>query len=285
MEERSAARLDDLCLERLRAGGTGTVHSVYRHCVNVLLDGRPVALLAPGGDLSCATAVLAEGEPGRWGLARGDRAESDGTCLRLGGRVAVRWDGADMTGSTLPAGLALTSARARLRRLAEAGRWPEDGGADAYRAEVRRMLERRTAQLVWALCRGGVDAAAGALVGLGFGLTPSGDDVLAGALLTLHTFRGGERGFQAPRRAVLPCLSATTDAGAWMLAGAAEGRGRAALARLLAALSGGGAECEVRLREVVEIGSTSGHDLCLGIRAGMAALFHGGTDNKEQEVK
>ena len=110
------------------------------------------------------------------------------------------------------------------------------------------------------------------LVGLGPGLTPSGDDYLGGIMLALH---GLDRPEAVGRLATL-CLplaaSASNAISRAHLAAAAEGEGGAALHSLLNdMLRGDCARLGARLAEVGRIGQVSGWDGLAGILAVLRA--------------
>lgn len=107
----------------------------------------------------------------------------------------------------------------------------------------------------------GLAEAARVLAGLGVGLTPAGDDVLAGAMLRLHLEGRGEEaatlyGAAAPL---------TTRLSRAFLAAARDGRVNAAWMRLLHTLHTGPAEAlEQALARILVFGATSGADMLLG---------------------
>jgi hypothetical protein len=110
------------------------------------------------------------------------------------------------------------------------------------------------------------------LVGLGPGLTPSGDDVLAGALLALHGLsRGDLAGVLA--RWLRPRLEGRTGPVSLAhLQCAARGEGAAVLHDALAALSSGDPRSlAVALSTVDTLGHTSGWDGLTGMVAVVAA--------------
>jgi hypothetical protein len=103
------------------------------------------------------------------------------------------------------------------------------------------------------------------LLGLGPGLTPSGDDLIGGALVALHALGYPEL---ADRLAValLPAARERTNAISLAhLAAAADGEGSAALHEALGALSAPGTPgLGERLRAVDAIGHSSGWDALAG---------------------
>ena len=126
------------------------------------------------------------------------------------------------------------------------------------------------------LARGGEGApgeAAASLLGLGPGLTPSGDDFLGGAMIALHALG---RGALASRLAgwALPLAPARTGAiSAAHLACAAAGEGSAALHDLLAALLTPGAAGLVEaVKALAALGHSSGWDMLAGAALACAAV-------------
>ncbi len=120
-----------------------------------------------------------------------------------------------------------------------------------------------------------------ALLGRGPGLTPSGDDALAGALLVGHGLRRGTRLAAAVRSR----LGATTAVSAALLEAAADGYAARSVVTLVdAVLSGDASGVRAALPAVLDIGHTSGRDLVTGVAAAveamdeMAATEAGGAD-------
>lgn len=113
--------------------------------------------------------------------------------------------------------------------------------------------------------------AVGTLVGLGPGLTPSGDDALCGALLTLRA--AGSARLGSVRQAVDDRLDRTTSLSASLLRAAMEGYAVPCVVRLASALAAGdGAAAEAALPEVLAIGHSSGSDVVAGLLGALDAL-------------
>jgi hypothetical protein len=105
------------------------------------------------------------------------------------------------------------------------------------------------------------------LLGFGPGLTPAGDDVLAGLLLGSRSDRRAHERVLAEVRA--GGLHRTTALSAALLTDAAEGYAIPVVSRLLAWLAGRGAEpAEDVVGPVVQVGHTSGLALAWGVVAG-----------------
>ena len=110
-----------------------------------------------------------------------------------------------------------------------------------------------------------------ALIGLGPGLTPSGDDFLGGALAALHAFGARERA-RALGEWVLPlCEGATHPISVAHLAAACEGLAGEALHACLCALADGD-DAAPALDAVAAVGHTSGWDALAGAVA-VASAF------------
>jgi hypothetical protein len=110
------------------------------------------------------------------------------------------------------------------------------------------------------------------LVGRGPGLTPSGDDALAGALLVAHALGTGT----ALADAVRARLGATTAVSAALLAAAADGYAARPVVTLVdAAVAGDPSAVRRALPAVLAIGHTSGADTVTGIRAALRSLEAG----------
>jgi len=117
-----------------------------------------------------------------------------------------------------------------------------------------------------------VPAAVRGLIGLGPGLTPSGDDFIGGALITLDAFQQFDTA-EALANWVLPIAEGAT--GAISLAHlhcAARGEGAAALHGAIAAIAGGGDGLKECLEAIDAIGHSSGWDALAGAVTVLRAL-------------
>jgi Protein of unknown function (DUF2877) len=120
-----------------------------------------------------------------------------------------------------------------------------------------------------------VGHAVAALVGLGPGLTPAGDDVLAGALVAMSVV-GDRARREALAAAVRSRLTRTTIVSAAFLEHAGAGRAVPQLARFVAGLAGGRVVGGV-VQDLLRVGATSGVALgwgaVIGLRAAAAAAL------------
>ncbi|TNM49546.1 DUF2877 domain-containing protein [Nocardioides albidus] len=261
-----AVSVDTRLADRLGPGlvSVGSVHSIHDRAVNVRTADGLLCCLATGDLEDAPRTVRIDADS--WATARWDvGAPVD---VDLTGATGWLPSPADLSGLT-PSGL-LRAAAAIDRQL------PRPAGRTDFERASADLLGRRTTQLAAALQA--QDAAATtrtaeALVGLGAGLTPSGDDVLTG-LLVLAAAEGMRLASARPalRAAVADRLEArTTAVSAAMLTEAADGRARQRLHDLVAAIAADSADGDLAtaIRRVREIGHSSGADVLAGMRLGL----------------
>jgi Protein of unknown function (DUF2877) len=139
------------------------------------------------------------------------------------------------------------------------------GGSRAVRLDSSSPLRDRAADVVRD------PSSARSMVGLGTGLTPSGDDALCGVLLALRAAGSGRLG--SVRDAVAAHVGRTTSLSASLLRTATEGYAVPCVVRLASALAGGDLPgAETALPEVLAIGHSSGSDLVAGLCGALDAL-------------
>ena len=109
------------------------------------------------------------------------------------------------------------------------------------------------------------------LVGAGRGLTPSGDDALCGVLLTLRAARAPSGSLTALADAVRAASRRTTGLSATLLQDAADGYAVPPVSRLLALLAATD-DVAPAVRDVLDIGASSGADLLAGVLGALDAL-------------
>ncbi|MFI6787089.1 DUF2877 domain-containing protein [Nonomuraea sp. NPDC050383] len=233
--------------------------------LQVRTDREPSVIAVLGiGATRLPNAVLLAGEPPR--LTVGDDASvGDGAVLlgRLSLRASRWWDPAPPLGEADPA---------RLRDTA-AGLTPGEpalAGEDAVELLASGCASGRLTDVLTAAER---------LVGLGPGLTPSGDDVLAGLLVALRLLgaaTGAARAvWLADRLAATVTYDArtrTTPLSATLLHCAARGQACPEVIAVLRALVGRH-PLEPAVRRLHALGHTSGSDLAQGITIGVHAVL------------
>jgi hypothetical protein len=255
-------------LERLRKAGCGTVLAVFDRSLYLAdASGHLMCLLGPAAEagplhlvaqtaFDCRSVAVAT----RWQLCR--------HCLYLGSlqfdlSEAAVWspDKVELSRNTSPTDVA------QLLRDA-----PVDSAAHAYlcNADITQLVDWR--RVAMPILRGLEDWIGGRssqpditqLVGLGPGLTPSGDDLLGAMLITLHT-TGQQRLRESLSSDVSALLARTHPISAAHLDAALCGQGTAALHAVVAALvSSGTLPAELRAR-LVALGARSGWEMLLGV--------------------
>ncbi len=273
---------------RVRLAGCGAVHSVFARTLNLAGGGAWLALQSPelppvahciqvAWPLRDLREHFAQGGAWRW---EGERLV---IALRARGQVRVSTQGCATWSSPLLAhaahadrgaqrGVALWRECARVA----AGRSVFWGGARTPIAISMSRARRALRLLRRARDARDVEAAARALIGLGPGLTPAGDDALIGwlagmALLPADAVRDGL--VQAAHRVICACLTRTTDVSRAHLEDALAGQfshslslfanalveERQALDRVLHAL-----------QELARFGASSGLDAAAGLLAALS---------------
>ena len=260
--------------ERAFADGThATVHSVHARVVNVLCGDELIAIADDGLDDAPAT-------------IRVPMAGWDAHGLVAGAAVAVSRTGLVLSSPAGDIDVRIEDAPAWLPRLADLSLVPAeslravraciaDGSGDTAPATpfgraAATLLAAGVEALRHAVLAGAPDAitaAARGLLGLGEGLTPTGDDILTGlAFLAAHP--GMRLGAHLPALAAAAAdRDATTLLGAVTVRHAVRGRGRQRLHDLARGIGDGDADLvELAVMRIREIGHTSGEDILTGIR-------------------
>ncbi|WP_433786370.1 DUF2877 domain-containing protein [Actinomycetospora sp. CA-101289] len=222
--------------------GRGRVLAVYRRAAYLSLDGAVIALAdattVPAGPLHVRYDPLPR-------LRAGLAVSTDGVRL-TGGHWALRVDGTVWRGA-LPDPDALT-------------------GDDAP-GELAVLVGAEVADLVRA---GRIEDLAAAVGGRGPGLTPSGDDLLAGVLVVARVRWGAEA---EPRLGAVARGVATTEIARAFLVQAARGRSIAPVHDWLVAVAARRADDAARARtRLLAVGASSGAHLAAGLALAVSQL-------------
>ena len=226
------------------------------------------AVLGPAGWMRLATALPPIGTNARTALG----------AIHIGGITldtthAERWRPAPWPSAVRRKGVLQTLQRLQCLATEQA---PVDGlartvlgAAGDQRSALARVAQPRVGRLrAWVTAR--PSASAGApppvdLLGLGPGLTPSGDDVLCGMLVALHAVGWTDVVHELYAEIARAAPSATSAISAAFLRAAAEGLGCEALHAAIAAILEGRIEALAgRVETLGRIGHTSGWDALAG---------------------
>jgi uncharacterized protein DUF2877 len=234
--------------------GPGTVEAVYRRAAYLRLPGGIVGVVAPDVPLG---PLWIQGHLTMGTLRPGDPATAgDGWLDVAGSRVptgeAPTWRG------SLPDRARLGAVLLFALDVIAAGP-PSALLDDPWRPALRRAEA--------ALGRADLAGTAAALGGLGPGLTPAGDDALAGILLARRALAGANA--EPELLAVARSVNTTELSGA-LLAWAARGQAVEPVHGLLGALAAGDRPAAAAAVErVAALGASSGADLLLGLKLGL----------------
>jgi hypothetical protein len=236
----------------------GTVAGVHRYGVYVAVAGTVVPVLCRDAvALPTAVRLGVASHEIVWGVRAGDDVRVGSGAVRLG-RLEVRatrtWRPARVrVRAGVPGGTTRDGETPLAPLLAPAG--APDWLVRGARAAVTAADPTE---------------AVASVVGRGAGLTPSGDDALAGALLVHHALGGPSPALVV---AVRGRLASTTAVSAALLDAAADGWAAPQVVALVDAAVSGDRDAVARhLPAVLAIGHTSGRDLVTGVDAALHAL-------------
>ena len=270
----SAVRMGAGVARRLRAAPSdaGQVHSVFEHALNIdWHDGRLLTLHGPGPLRAPFGAALARFPTGAVRPGRNVRRRDD--MITLDG-IAIEWNGAATIDVTMRAA---SGDRRSVTTLLSALPHVESGRAGLDSPIGRRAQSRLDEGLRLRQSKTFIEGALG-LLGLGEGLTPSGDDFLVGTLAVVHRFARSWLDAHPEVESVVGVASATaTNAIAGeFVAHALAGQFGESLIDLMSAESA--KDIERAVIHLLRMGATSGADTLRGIRSALCALGpHGET--------
>jgi hypothetical protein len=264
----AAAGGDAQLLAAWRRGAfAGEVHSVFERVVNLAdAGGNLVSLASRSLDDAPGTLRVDAARLDGYGLRTGMRAHTRGATLHVDeARFAVRFGGAPPWHARLPA---YPGDDTRLRANLAAVR--------SRVGEEPPLLATRSQALGDALRRADIDLVCThgrALLGLGPGLTPSGDDLLVGVFAVLNLAGSPCAGSRRACDEIVAHAKARTNAiSTAALREAARGRVRDSVQALVReVVAGGPPRLPEALARVLAIGSTSGRDMVCGIVCGLTA--------------
>ncbi|GAA2893806.1 DUF2877 domain-containing protein [Microbacterium esteraromaticum] len=265
------------------AAGVAAVHSVHARVVNIRCGAMLVALAHEDLDDAPWTIRIVERDWPMIASARvGDRVAfaADGVVLRPEVddlRITLaRVDAVVLrAGTGIPSADSLLLALSVLDGMSSPAPTTPFGAlaADALNAGIRRLDTAARVLLGSSgrTTRASVTTAAERLLGLGEGLTPSGDDVLTGlAFVCAHPGFGLTALVPPLRAAAATADRRTTQLSEVTLRAALTGRARRRMHDLVdAVIAHAEKDLRIAVARTAEIGHTSGHDILTGIRLGM----------------
>ncbi len=245
--------------------GDGSVHSVYRSTVNFTIGGKLFSLQDSKAECTPISFVLNEKES--LPLCRvGESTLWDGTRVKIGDTTFVGAKKTKCFEGKLP--------NASHPAFSPVFALPEChgvfGGDHRIAGEAAGIIKRTQLAIARQEWENAADAMEN-MIGLGCGLTPSGDDWLTGTMAFLHFSETIDDScaqlLEALRLAILPRLSKTNDISARFLELACKGLFSAPICALFSAWQ---EEKEAAFAEAVarilRLGHSSGADVLNGIR-------------------
>lgn len=254
-------------LTSLRPGMRGRVHSAFRSVVNVTTD-HPELFSLTAASVARAPRSVQVGldRLDHHGIYVGDDVDSDGHILRIGDSFVVIVSATPAWEENVPAGAPLAW---RVKVLGELLSGPEPARSpSAFEHAVEQRVRSGIDALRAAVLNAdpdGTHCAAKSLVGLGMGLTPTGDDVLTGAAFVASRLGGS---LDPVHRAVSLVVEsgATNDISVTAMRCALRGRAVQPIEDVYSWVCGADTHNPHQLvADVLAIGHTSGADLALGL--------------------
>jgi hypothetical protein len=292
----NAISVGSYALKILKEGAVGEVHSTFERTFNVLISGELVGIVrrdVPNGPFNIITDV--EPNDSMQSLVdKGERIRVNGDLLTFGKEFTISLNGAKIWrpthGVKKPIDIRLVKRNLSLVKEL-ASRRNEGFGQlvlhveniisgvpfnDRQLNQVSRLGLPNIKSLVSAVKPEDLELvrqSAKNLVGLGPGLSPSGDDLLAGFMAglrwTFNSFNGDVHSVDEINRTIAHVAEGTTMLSKQLLIRAADGEVNEAVEVLLEAILAGQIEdVKTATEKVLVIGETSGVDSIVGILLG-----------------
>lgn len=263
---------------RLEEGAlNGEVHSVFQRVINFRDDrGWMYSFLAASLDHGPDSVILDIEELDSLGISAGDRISGSIEGLRVGKYLIEVWQAKPYTLSLPDYGTDAVTLRSRMAYAKARIGSIESDRSTPFLAMMDSMLEERRLHLKEALRTGNLEESARMgrkLLGLGQGLTPSGDDILLGFFCVVLMGNSPLEGLKDFPEALLEDAdSLTNDLSLWGLKRAARGQVREKVSDFVTDLAQG-KEITDSLESILDIGHSSGKDITTGILTGFELIL------------
>ncbi|WP_342546207.1 DUF2877 domain-containing protein [Lysinibacillus sp. FSL K6-4013] len=278
---------DDYFLQQIVATFTGTVHSVFKHALNIRSDGNDeiFTLATKAMDRAPNTLVIDLDTLDHLDIQQHDRVSVRHNQLLVEEKLQIAIHTATHWQCQLPIYPAnrtsLTMNMIRVKQFIDlhgkgGGIKRNELPVSEFEAETSRLLQQRTTLLYEEILNQRLDrfqAYAADLVGLGPGLTPSGDDFLVGLFAIIHLQNSPCSMYKPLCESVIKVMQPLTNEISFTtLKKAAHGQVRESICSFIhTILYGTEVESIEALRRVLAIGSSSGTDIALGLISGLEA--------------
>ncbi|MDN3017031.1 DUF2877 domain-containing protein [Paenibacillus sp. BSR1-1] len=271
---------------------SGFVHSAFKRTFNIQCfdSGEVYTIACRYIDNAPNTLIVDTENTSQWNIEVNDRVFVEDRILYISNKLALNISRVNIWESILPPypnneEILLHNVRRAREYIDCRGK---GGGIkkhliplNPFEAETCNMLEQRTKSLLYDLAMNRMDHAikhAVSLIGLGPGLTPSGDDFLTGLFTTLqmeHSPLYEHRSFC--EKVTMKAKPLTNDISYSALKQASIGKVRESIISLVnSLLIENEDDLILSLNKVLDIGSSSGTDIALGLVCGLEANIKAG---------
>ncbi|MBU5615752.1 DUF2877 domain-containing protein [Psychrobacter sp. TAE2020] len=259
----------------LQTSKTATVNSVFHGAVNLQIASGELLSIFPANSPNAPSGLIASHSPGQKLGAVGETVHLSPTAITFNSVILVldscqfvtnRLDHCQLP---LPRQHYLEQFAQHLQAQAKKGSFYGAMPGDVFNSAQVARLERGRAQLKQAWVQSAskdIAYATKQLIGLGIGLTPSGDDYLLGLLLVLnHSVACNSINLATIKQAVVDNIKTTTEVSQACLYAGLDCRYSAPLRELFIAITSQNNAFEQALQTVLAHGATSGQDTCVGM--------------------
>ncbi|MGG1674385.1 DUF2877 domain-containing protein [Neobacillus sp. NRS-1170] len=270
---------------------TGIVHSVFNRTFNIKCfeNGELYTIASSNVDNGPNTIINDIDHFKSMEIKVNERVHVEKDILLIGNKLAVTINKAEKWESIIPAfpinddilNRNLVVMRKYIGIHGKGGGIKRQVPNNPFEAEMSRTLNRRTNLLLDELAESRMSSAfdhAISIIGLGPGLTPSGDDFLVGVFTTFNMLNSPFYAGRSFCKGVVSKAKTLTNDISWMaLKKASIGKVRESIISLLNALLIENEEDLIlSLNKVLNIGSSSGTDIALGLVCGLEANIKAG---------
>ena len=254
---------------------TATVKSVFHRALNLQLDSGELLTIFPIGSPNAPAGLIGSHRIGQNLGIVGETVQLP-TIAITSNTVTIVLDNCKFVTNSLderqlplPSHNYLKQFEQRVQAQAKKGSFYGAMSGDVFNSAQVARLENGRTQLKQAWAQSVSEDIANAtkqLIGLGIGLTPSGDDYLLGLLLVLnHSGAANNINLITMKQAILDNITMTTEVSQACLGAGLNCRYSTPLRELLIAITGQTSAFEQTLQTVLAHGATSGQDTCVGM--------------------
>jgi hypothetical protein len=280
-------------IKRIKASNlNGFVHSTFKRTINIqCLDNDELYTIGCHEiDNGPNTLVIEKNEFNDLDLAVNDTVFTTDQMLMISNKLIISVEKADMWESKLP--IYPVNPEVFYQNISKVKQFIDLHGKDGgikksqmpqspFDMEMSKILEERVLTLQAEIMKEGMPNAvynASRLIGLGPGLTPSGDDFLVGLFTSMNIPNSPLYGYRTFADEVVEKAKTLTNAISYMaLKKAAHGHVRESIIQLVQSIfNGKEEEVTLSLNKVLNIGSSSGTDIALGLLCGLEANMKAG---------